>query len=72
MPSRKALGMPATGIRMLRIAIPNFSFAALTNARTIPSAPIAPVTAKTPVSTSSAASIKPRKPTITKPVNAAR
>ena len=62
--------MPATGIRMLRIAIPNFSFAALTSAITIPRAPIAPATAKTTASTSSAASIQPRKPTSTIPVKA--
>ena len=69
--SRKALGMPASGIRIERIAIPNFSFAAFTIARTIPRIPIAPVTAKTAISTSVAASIQPRKLTSSMPETAA-
>ncbi len=52
-------------------AIPNFSFAALTSARTIPSPLKLPTSANTSASTESAASTQPRKPTRTMPVNAA-
>ncbi len=63
--------MPATGITTLSSAIPNFSLAALIRTRRIPITPALPTIAKTPSSTLVAASIQPRKPTSTMPVNAA-
>ena len=56
---------------MLQIAIPNFSFAALTRARITPSRPIAPTTAWISSATFVVTSIQPRRLTSSRPETAA-